>query len=314
MHTPNGSSRLSTTSSLLKRRGWLAVLPLILCACGSTDSTTSTTSTGFLDLALTDAPVDEAAEVLVVVEAIELKPVDAEAITIDLTPVRRLDLLQYRNGETFNLLEQARVQAREYEWLRLRIRAQENLQDGSYIRLRDGRQFPLFIPSGAETGLKLIRRFTVSQGGVTRLLIDFDLRKSLVQPPGQSPNWILKPVLRLMDRLRTGTLAGTVNLTDLAASFGLGRTECDAGLYLFAGADRVPDDMDGDPSDGADPVVYRPLDPARELTQAEYRIHYLEEGPYTLAFTCEFGLDNDPTTSQSGQRFMTRNVNVTAGS
>lgn len=285
-----------------------------MAGCGDTDSTTSTSSTGLLNIAVTDAPVDEAVEVIVVFDSIELKPVGAEPLVLTLEPARRVNLLQYRDGETFNLLEQARIQAQEYEWLRLQIRAQENLQDGSFIRLRDGRQFPLFIPSGAETGLKLIRRFTVAQGGNTRLLIDFDLRKSLVRPPGQAPNWILKPTLRLTDRLQTGTLIDNINLTDLAASFGLGRAECDAGLYLFQGWDQTPDDMDGNPEDGPDPVVYVPLDPLREQTQVESRIHFLEAGQYTLALTCQFGIDRDPTQSETGQRFTVRNVQITVGS
>ena len=278
------------------------------------DSTTSTTSTGLLDVAVTDAPIDEAAEVLIVFDGIELKPLGADPVVIDLEPAQRLNLLQYRDGETFNLLNQARVQAQQYEWLRLRIRTQQNLQDGSYIRLRDGRQFPLFIPSGAESGLKLIRSFTVAQGGVTRLLIDFDLRKSLVRPPGLAPNWILKPALRLVDRLQTGRLERTEDLSALALNFGLSRADCDAGLYLFAGRDQTPDDMDGDPADGTDPVVYLPLDPTRERDTVEYQIHFLETGDYTLALTCDFGLDADPYVSEDGQRFITRNVTVIAGS
>jgi len=82
--------------------------------------------------------------------------------------------------------------------------------------LRDGRQFPLYIPSGAETGLKLSKPFVVAQRATTRLMIDFDLRKSVVAPPGQSPNWILKPSLRLVDLLEVGALKGTVDIAALA--------------------------------------------------------------------------------------------------
>jgi hypothetical protein len=299
---------------VISYRYWI-LLPALaaLSACSGSDSVstaTTGTGTGFFELDITDAPVDDAAEVVIVFDGIEIKPIQGDALILSLVPARRINLLQYRDGETLNLLEQTRLRAEEYEWIRLRIRAQENLQDGSYIRLRDGRQFPLFIPSGAETGLKLQRRFTVAEGGITRLLIDFDLRKSLVMPPGQAPNWILRPSMRLMDRLRTGTLEGEIDLVELAANFDLPRSACDAGLYLFAGADQHPDDMDGDPADGADPVVYLPLDPAREQTRATYRIHYLETGPYTLALTCRFGVDVDPSVSEDGQGFVTRNITV----
>lgn len=299
---------------VISSRYWVLLPALaVLSACSGSDSVSSATTgtgTGLFELDITDAPVDDAAEVVIVFDGVEIKPLQGDALILSLDPARRINLLQYRDGETLNLLEQTRLRAEEYEWIRLRIRAQENLQDGSYIRLRDGRQFPLFIPSGAETGLKLQRRFTVAEGGITRLLIDFDLRKSLVMPPGQAPNWILRPSMRLIDRLQTGTLEGEIDLLELAANFGLPRSACDAGLYLFAGTDQTPDDMDGDPADGADPVVYLPLDPTREKTRATYRIHYLETGPYTLALTCRFGVDTDPAISEDGQGFVTQNITV----
>jgi hypothetical protein len=141
----------------------------------------------------------------------ELQHRDGTRRTVMLAAPRAIDLLQLSDGRTTDLVSGLAVEAGEYDWVRLMITAEQNLQSGSYIRLRDGRQFPLYIPSGAETGLKLQRRFAVAQGSVTRLVIDFDLRKSVVAPPGQAPNWLLRPALRLVDELQVGRVEGSVD-------------------------------------------------------------------------------------------------------
>jgi hypothetical protein len=76
----------------------------------------------------------------------------------------------------------------------------------------------LTIPSGAETGLKLIQGFTMPVGGVANFTVDFVLSKSLIAPQGQSPDYLLKPVLRLVDNAQVGTISGTFQATTLSNS------------------------------------------------------------------------------------------------
>jgi hypothetical protein len=266
-------------------------------ACGSDDDRPSS-STGALTLRLTDAPVDDAAEVVVVFTGMELQRRDGARRIVMLAAPRAIDLLQLSDGRTTNLVEGLAVEAGDYEGIRLMITAEQNLQSGSYIRLRDGRQFPLYMPSGAETGLKLQRRFTVAQGSVTRLVIDFDLRKSVVAPPGQAPNWILRPALRLLDELQVGRIEGRVDLSALAALQGRSRAACRPGLYLFSGAGAEPDDMDGIATDGADPVVYQGLANDGITTTVPYAIPFVEAGAYTIAATCDYDVDASPGASE----------------
>lgn len=295
-------------------------------ACGNNNSSDSIApASGFLTVGLTDAPVDDAAEVIIVVTGIELPRGPNDTINIDFETPRSVNLLEFRDGKSFNLLNGNPLLPGEYQWLRLKIRAQENLQDGSRIRLRDGRQFPLFIPSGAESGLKLNRPFTVAQGSTTRLMIDFDLRKSLVIPPGQGGNWILRPTLRLVDQLQTGSLIGTVDVSNLSTLLENSPSTCQPGIYIFKGENTLPDDMDGDPTDGVDPITYAPLTPMMVGGVANFRMSYLEAGRYTVALTCQFGVDIDPTRSEFNplvvpplgtppvMRFVNRYFDVTAG-
>jgi hypothetical protein len=81
-------------------------------------------------------------------------------------------------------------------------------------------------------------------------------------PPGQEPNYILRPTLRLLDQIQVGRIEANVNLAALtAAQLGASAplSQCDGGLYLFSGAAATPDDQDGNVADGADPVIYQPV-------------------------------------------------------
>jgi hypothetical protein len=178
--------------------------------------------------------------------------------------------------------------------VRLKVLASKNSQGESYIKLLSGQQFPLWIPSGSETGLKLNRPFTVAQGSVTRLIIDFDLRKSITAPPGQDPNYIMRPTLRLLDQLQVGKIAATVNLAGLAtAQLGAGAatSACKGGLYVFSGATATPDDQDGDSTDGADPLVYQPLVYDGVNPTVTINLPFVEVGSYSIAATCNFDVD-----------------------
>jgi hypothetical protein len=273
---------------------WLAALA----ACGGSSGDGS--NTGSLTLRIGDAPVDGASEVVIVFTGVSLHGPGGTR-TIEFTEPREIDLLAYQNGATVELLDGVDVEAGEYDWMRLEVIAEQNRNDGSYILFESGEQFPLYVPSGAQTGLKLNRPFTVAAGSVTRLVADFDLRKSIIEPPGLSPNYVLKPVLRLMDELETGGIAGEVDLAALAAlqlGAEAGPEDCAGGVYLFAGADAAPDDADGDAADGVDPVVYLPLEYDGLNAVVPYQIAFVEAGAYTVAATCHFDVDASPEASE----------------
>jgi hypothetical protein len=258
-----------------------AVFTALLVGCGGGESGSS--STGRLSLGVTDAPVDDATAVVVKFTSIELKPESGEAFTISLDPAPSIDLLALAGGSSRELLSERDVPAGRYTWVRLLIDAQQDTPV-SYIDLEDGRRFPLRVPSGSESGLKLIRGFTVAAGSVSNFTIDFDLRKSVIAPPGQSPNYILKPVLRIVDNLRVGALAGTVDAAWVPAG-------CTPQVYLFTGANVAPDDLDSAADPDVDPFISVPADLDIASGEWRFRIAFLEAGDYTAAFTCDAALD-----------------------
>jgi hypothetical protein len=134
----------------------------------------------------------------------------------------------------------------------------------------------------------------VTQVNTTRLHIYFDIRKSIHAPPGQDPNYVMRPTLRLLDQLQVGKIVATVDLAALTTAQ-LGQAAavsgCNAGLYLFAGSSATPDDQDGNAADGADPVVYEPVSYDGVNTSVAVTIPFVETGSYTLAATCNLDVD-----------------------
>jgi hypothetical protein len=142
--------------------GGLVFAVLTLVGCGGGDS--GSPLTGALSINLTDAPVDGAAEVVVVFTGVELHRADGEMLSIDFgASTKSIDLIKLQDGVTSALTQNAAVPAGNYDWMRLKVLASKNSQGESYIKLLSGQQYPLWIPSGSETGLKLVRSFTVAR-------------------------------------------------------------------------------------------------------------------------------------------------------
>lgn len=262
-----------------------ASMALMLSACDSGDSASST---GSLNLNITDAPVDMAEKVVVEFSGVEIKPAEGKSITFDFTeqceadPAScQIDLLALNGGSSAQILADETVPAGKYNWVRLMVKAEETVKD-SYIVV-DGQEYELRIPSGDKTGLKLNRGFVIPAGGEGSFTIDFDLRKS-VHMTGKD-EYILRPTLRLVDHAEMGSLSGSID-----SSF-FGGADCTNGaaVYVFpAGTAGAPDDEDG-VDGGPDPITSALVDADGEYN---YKVSFLSEGDYLIAFTCDADADD----------------------
>ena len=266
----------------------------LLAACSSSDGDGGNQAqTGFLKVGITDAPVDMAAAVVVKFTGVELKPQGGPAFSIDFATPKSLDLMQFQGDERAVLLDGEEILAGDYEWMRLKVESDPNVAGDSYLQLEaNGAQCEMRIPSGDQTGLKLIRGFTIGAGTTTDFTIDFDLRKSIVAPPGQTTivdtcdnqAFMLKPVLRIVDNLQVGTIAGDVDPNLIAAQCGASDQDPYPGnVYLFGpiptGADVTPDDYDGD----GDALTSAMVSP----DTFRYTIGFVPAGNYRVAYTCD---------------------------
>ena len=275
---------------------------LLLSSCGSDGD--SADALGALSFAITDSPVDAAEKVVVRFNGIEIKPADGDAISFDFSSPRDIDLLALQGGNAAPLISGESVPAGNYNWVRLKVSAvQDNIFD-SYIQI-DGVQYELRIPSGNETGLKLVSGFTVAQGGNANYTIDFDLRKSVVAPPGQAPVMMLKPALRLVNNIEVGTMTGVVDSSLIAAEC---EGEATGAVYVYSGSDVSPDDLDGD---AADPLTSGAVT-LDEGGTYRYTIAFLAAGNYTASYSCDTDAD-DPESDDSLVFVGTQNASITAG-
>jgi len=207
-----GLARLATAACL--------TLPL-LAACGGGMS--ASRSTAALSLGVVDGPVDSASSVVVSFTGVEVQPSGGgQAVTINFSTPKTIDLLQEQNGNEASLLDHESVPAGNYDWIRLMLNvAADGTVANSYIEI-NGAQYPLIIPSGAETGLKLVQGFTMTANQVADFTVDFMLRQSITAPPGQSgggvQDYVLRPALRLIDNVQAGTISGTVALSTLQSN------------------------------------------------------------------------------------------------
>lgn len=273
----------------------------LLAACGG-GGDGDKSQTGTLKLGITDAPVDYAESVVIQFSGVELKPVNGAPFTIDFAPAKNFDLLDLTGTTRAMLVDGVQIPAGDYEWLRLKVNADPNMGGDSHVVLEQGgEQCELRIPSGDQTGLKLIRGFTVAVGAITDFTIDFDLRKSLLAPPGQKTMmntcggqaFMLKPVLRMVNNLQVGSISGTVDSNLIAAECASPTTPPYPGnVYLFgpvaegaADSTVVPDDYDGIEGDvnGLDALVSAMVDP----NTGNYTIGFVAPGRYKVAYTCD---------------------------
>lgn len=280
-------------------KGSLLFLGALLTACGGGDGS----GTGKMSVQITDAPVDSAENVVVRVTGLSYKPVDGAAQHVVFDVPKDIDLLALAGGNAAPLVSNLVVPAGAYEWMRLDIAANFDSVYDSYIQIA-GSQYELWVPSGSESGLKLNGGFVVPQGGIASYTLDFDLRRSVVAPNGQ-PGYLLKPVIRMVNTAEVGTLSGQVD-TALIASVCTGSAT--GAVYLYQGADVIPDDVDG--------VDAEPLASGAVVLQGDgsyrYTIAFLSPGSYTATYTCDAASDL-PESSEVLNYSGTANVTVSTG-
>ncbi|MDT8420445.1 MAG: DUF4382 domain-containing protein [Desulfuromonadales bacterium] len=215
----------------------LALLALsLLAACGSS-SGSSSSGTGTLSLSLTDATLYEYQAVYVTIdevsvhlgatgtggvtetEALEGGDDGGEWLIVDDTR-RTVNLLELVNGVLLQL-GMTEMDAGHYTQLRLRLSdtpdAGRNIFGaphpyGNYIIDENKDAHALKVPSGTQSGIKLVRGFNINAGEITELILDFDAAKSVVKA-GKSGKWLLKPTIKVLDTKQYALIHGTVNET-----------------------------------------------------------------------------------------------------
>jgi hypothetical protein len=196
------------------------------------------------------------------------------------------------------------VTAGNYQWVRLGVVAERGLNGGmgdtggegcdgeaSYIVMggEGGGTYNLYVPSGAETGLKLVSGFTVPANGSPDFTAEFDLGKSITAPPGLDPDVKMRPVIRLVNNIEVGILTGTVH-KDFATADG-----CDPWVNVFNDG-VTPNGTEDGVEDAEDPIATAMVELQENGNGSmtwNYTVGFLLAGDYEAAFTCN-GTDFEP--------------------
>lgn len=123
----------------------------------------------------------------------------------------------------------------------------------------------------------------------------------MLAPNKHSQAYKLKPTLRIVNNENIGHISGSVGSVSLNDA---SCTKSDYAVYAFSGDGITPDDIDG--------IDAEPVSTALLSNNFEYAIGFLNEGTYTLAFTCQANDDNSET-DDAISFIGTDTVTVTAG-
>ena len=209
----------------------LFVLLLALWQCSENNTTEPPTNggEGSIRLTLIDSP-STLDSVVICVSRVEVHKSGSDTTegswTVINDSLRYFDLLLLQNGASA-VLGDTSLSAGKYTQIRLIV------ENCNYV-VDDGVKYPLTIPSGTQTGIKLNHSFEIESEKLYELYLDFNVDKSIIiTGNGQ---YKLKPTIRVVPVVISGQISGQVLPLD-----------ADPTIWALVGADTASTftDLDG---------------------------------------------------------------------
>ncbi len=188
-----------------------------LLAAGLVACNVSGDNTGRLILSLTDKPSHDFEAVFVTIESIAVhKADDPEGSWNTILDVHKTyNLMALANGvrEQLGIVD---LEPGHYTQMRLMIgeTAISPHDYANYVVDTEHEAHSLKIPSGFQTGIKLVQGFDINENSTTELVFDFDASRSIVVA-GNSGKYLLKPTIHMIDDSQVRTvIKGTVKTVE----------------------------------------------------------------------------------------------------
>ena len=285
------------------RLGLATVVAIALTGCGGSGSDPAEEGMGVLNLSVSDAGID-AVKVCIKFDGVQIKPAgEDQPIEITLDEPVTVNLLANQGANAQPIIYE-QIPAGTYQWIRLMVDAARGndagsmdtdrmneeclADDGSYL-LTENEHYSLFIPSGDQSGLKLIKDIIVPVNASGDYTAEWDLGKSFIAPPGLAPDALMKPVVKLVANNEVGTLVGQV-ADGLANPDPADPAACDPRVYVFNDGVEPNPINDPDDPDENDPVATGLVTLQEQddgSMQYRYSIGFLLAGLYDPVFTCD---------------------------
>jgi hypothetical protein len=188
---------------MMKRRlgvaavvGIAAIAAWMLIGCGGS----SGGGTGQIQISLVDAPL-AADAVYVDIASVQVHSAGDGWITLkEYSPALHVDLLQYSTGGESLMLADCPLGAGHYTMVRLMLTAAEVVVGGQPHQVD--------LQNVEQTGVKCNGQFTVEEGGLMALILDFNAERSFVATG--SGDYMLHPVMSMSPVNVAATVTGSV--------------------------------------------------------------------------------------------------------
>lgn len=213
--------------------------------CGGAGSTEGT-----FKIFLSDAPAPGVTSVMITIDKIEAH-LDGNWVEVASTP-QTIDLLSLVQDAT--IVATAGVAPGDYTQVRLFV-------SSATVTDADG-DHSVIIPSNLNTGIKVNIDATVFAGGVTAILLDFNVDKSFVQQGNGT--YLLQPVIPGVLVELSGTITGTVSLAGNPVEGALVTATYTAGTNYPIGTE---------------------VNTSTTAADGSFKVWALKEGTYTLTAT-----------------------------
>ena len=269
------------------------------CDDSSSSGSDSSSSTGTLSVYMTDAPANSLEAVYVTIDEVAVHMAEEEASgdnggqgsrgdddgwQVVASPQKTFNLLELVNGAMAEL-GTSELEAGHYTQMRLMLGENpdaslninnEPHQHANYVIEKDGtEQKALFIPSGYQTGIKLVHGFEMAAEQPTELLLDFDASRSVVLRGNAASNrgnaasnngYLLKPTIKIVESRSYPMVQGMVTDDDAQAP--------DSLPDVWVSAQQI--DSDGNPE-----IITSTLSADEEGETGAYQM-YLPTGTYYI--------------------------------
>jgi hypothetical protein len=195
-------------------------LSLILLVSCSDGGGSSGGGTGTLSLSLTDASTSEYQAVYMTIIAVQVHLGGNTS-----SPNNWQDIEMYDSPLTVNLLDLvngvreelgiAELASGHYTQMRLIIGDtpdDPNLPYANFVidTSNPPVTYELKVPSGSQTGEKIVGGFRINTNQTTELILDIDACRSVVKSAGNNDKWIIKPTIKVADPATYGIITGIV--------------------------------------------------------------------------------------------------------
>jgi hypothetical protein len=209
-------------------RLWLGIAVLLFIpalalfsGCGSSSSDGGG-GTGTVSLGLTDATIDEVKAIYVTIKEVSVHKEGGSGWDVIAEPNQTYNLLELVNGvrETLGIAE---LEAGHYTQLRMKVGEEPDDginflgirhssygdEYGNYVIDNSDVCHELKMPSGYQSGVKVVCGFDINANQTTELVLDFDASRSIVEA-GSSDNLLLKPTIKVLRTEECAIIDGTV--------------------------------------------------------------------------------------------------------